>query len=221
MSLVVAIDGPAGVGKSTVARRLAERLGIPYLNTGAMYRALALAVLRAGIDPDDRARAVEVALAADVVLQPRDNGEVAILLSGEDVGGALYTPAVGAASSRLAAYSEVRRRMVELQRVCGRRGGGVLEGRDIGTVVFPETPHKFFVTARPDVRHQRRWRQLRDSGKEVTLETVAAEMASRDRRDAEREDSPLTLGEGYREVDTSDVSIDQVVDLLVAAVQPR
>ncbi|MEM7480269.1 MAG: (d)CMP kinase [Acidobacteriota bacterium] len=219
MSLVVAIDGPAGVGKSTVARRLAARLGVPYLNTGAMYRALALRVLDHGVDVADRRAAEAVALAAELELRPGADGEVRVILDGEDVSDRLYVPEVGAASSQIAAYGAVRKRLVALQRSCGEAAGGVLEGRDIGTVVFPHTPYKFFVTARPEVRHHRRWQQLRDAGDEVSREQVAAEMERRDRRDAGRSDSPLACDASYREVDTSDVSIDEVVDELEQAVR--
>jgi len=220
---IVAIDGPAGVGKSTAARALARHLGVPYLDTGAMYRTLALAVLRAGLDPTDAAQEEAVlatATTARVTLEPR-GGTFDVLLEGEPVGDAIRTQAVGEAASVVSAHPAVRRRMVALQREAAAQRGGVLEGRDIGTVVFPDTPHKLFVDARPEVRYRRRYEQLRQRGEAVTLAEVAAEMERRDRRDQDREAAPLTQDASYIHIDTSDREIDAVVAAMVAAVEAR
>ena len=170
--LIVAIDGPAGGGKSTAARRLAERLGVPYLDTGAMYRAVAVAVLDHGADPKDREAVVKVAKTIDVSLVSREDGSFGVQLRGEDVEPRLRTPRVGEAASLVSTYPEVRQRMVALQRATGRRIGAVLEGRDIGTKVFPDTPHKFFVTARPEVRAERRYQQHKEAGTDVDRDEV-------------------------------------------------
>jgi len=217
--LVVAIDGPAGVGKSTAARQLAERLGVPYLDTGAMYRAIALAVLDSGHDPDDREAVLEIAERADLSLRGEPDGRFSVLLDGEPVEPRIRAPRVGEAASKVSVHPEVRKRMVALQRASAQQFGAVLEGRDIGTKVFPDTPHKFFVTARPEVRIERRFRQLREMGREIERSEIEREVEERDARDAGREASPLTHDDSYTLVDTSDIGIDEVVDGMERAVR--
>lgn len=217
--LVVAIDGPAGTGKSTAARRLARRLGIPYLDTGAMYRAVALAVLDRGADPDDAEAVREIAERAEVGLRGREDGDFEVLLDGEPVEPRIRAPRVGEAASKVSVIPEVRERLVTLQRACAARFGGVLEGRDVGTRVFPDTPHKFFVTARPEVRHRRRWEELREQGRDVQLDAVVREMRERDERDSTRSESPLTLDGSYVEIDTSELPIDEVVERMTRVVR--
>jgi CMP/dCMP kinase len=210
--LIVAIDGPAGVGKSSVARRLAQRLGVPYVDTGAMYRALALKALRLELDPRDAAAMTQLGENTRIDHRLEPDGTFVVTLDGEALGAALRTPEVGEAASRVARHSGVRARLVALQRACGRDRGAVMEGRDIGTVVFPDTPHKFFLTADPSVRHQRRLRQLEGSGRPASATAVVDEINRRDARDRERSESPLTHDESYTVIDTSSQSIDEVVD---------
>ncbi len=217
--LVIAIDGPSGVGKSTAARRLARRLGVPYLNTGAMYRAVALEALESGVNPDDEKAVADLAERIDLALDldPGDGG-ARVLLDGDAVGERIRSPEVGETSSRLSTHPEIRRRLVALQQEFARRHGGVLEGRDIGTRVFPETPHKFFLDARQEVRYRRRYDELAAAGSDVSYGEVTVEIDRRDQRDAHREESPLTYDESYTLIDTSDLAPDEVVDRMVEAI---
>jgi GTPase len=219
--LIVAVDGPSGVGKSTAARRLARRLGVPFLDTGAMYRAIGLKVLESGVDPLDREDVIATAAAADVRLGRREDGGFEVLLDGEPVEARIRTPEVGEATSAISAYPEVRERMVRLQREAAERFGAVLEGRDIGTRVFPDTPYKFYLDARSDVRFQRRFDELAAAGRDVTFDQVVAEMGRRDLRDSTRTDSPLTRDGSYTFIDSSELTIDDVVDRMAGAIEGR
>ncbi|HVS16901.1 MAG TPA: (d)CMP kinase [Thermoanaerobaculia bacterium] len=217
---VVAIDGPAGVGKSTTARMLARRLGIPYLDTGAMYRCLALGVLRQGIDPEDRAAVEAGAAGTRLELRMTDDGPE-LLLDGTPVGAEIRSSEVSQATSTISTYPEVRRRMVELQRRFGERHGGVIEGRDIGSVVFPATPHKFFLDADPRVRAERRHRELEARGERREAREIAAELEERDQRDRQRQDSPLVRCSDHVLIDTGELRPEQVVERIASAVCER
>jgi cytidylate kinase len=218
---VVAIDGPAGSGKSTVARRLAKRLGVPYLDTGAMYRALGLLASERGVDPDDAEAAGGLAASARLELSLASDGSATLLLGGEAIDERIRRPEVAALTSRLAVHPAVRARMVELQRGFVRRHGGVLEGRDIGTRVVPETPHKFYLDAAPEVRAARRLAELRGKGMAVEATALAREIDERDARDRSRPESPLAAAPDAVEVDTTGMTLDQVVDRLERAVRER
>jgi len=211
--LIVAIDGPSGAGKSTVARALAERLGVPYIDTGAMYRAVGLAAREAGVtlpitDPD---RVAELADELEVGLEPGPDG-TRVLLSSRDVSQAIRQPEIALYASAVSAIPEVRRRMVAQQRRLAGDRGGVMEGRDIGTRVFPETPFKFFLTASPEVRALRRSQELAQSGRAEPYEKVLAEMTARDLADRTRADSPLTLDGRYVVMDTTQRGIPDIVE---------
>jgi cytidylate kinase len=219
--IVVAIDGPSGVGKSTVARLLARRLAIPFLDTGAMYRAIALKVLDSGVDPHDRERVERLVETTTVGLERRPDGSFDVLLDGAPVESRIRTPEVGAASSVVSAHSGVRQRLVALQHDAAHHFGGVLEGRDIGTRVFPETPHKFFLDARPEVRFQRRHDELLAAGRDVSLEQVVQEITERDHRDSTRADSPLTRDASYTFVDASEMTVEEVVERMVGVIEGR
>jgi len=215
--LIVAIDGPSGVGKTTVSRLVARELNIPQIDTGAMYRAIGLAATRAGIDVKDEAKIADLASKSNIEFIPGEKPRT--ILNGEDVTDFIRTPEISMAASHVSAVPAVRRVLVNLQQVMGRRSGGVLEGRDIGTKVFPETPHKFFLTARPEVRAQRRHRELMAKGQPVDFEKVLADTNQRDQQDSTRADSPLTWDASYTVVDTSDLTIPEVVSRIVAAVR--
>ncbi len=205
--MVIAIDGPAGSGKSTVARRLADRLDLDYLDTGAMYRAVTFAVLRRNLDPDDAP-----AVAALVCSVEMDVDDQTVHVDGVDATIEIRGPEVTRAVSTVAANSAVRAELVARQiRWAAEHGGGVIEGRDIGTVVFPDARLKVYLTARPAVRAERRSREVTD----LDYETVAAEITRRDTHDSTREASPLTLAPDAVTVDTSDLGIDDIVATLV------
>ncbi|MEM1179622.1 MAG: (d)CMP kinase [Acidobacteriota bacterium] len=219
--LIIAIDGPSGVGKSTVARLLARRLRVPMLNTGAMYRTVALDALESGLDPEDRKEIRRRLKDLDLDLRPDGDGGIEVLLKGEPVGGRIRTPEVSKAASIVSAHSAVRKRMVEIQRRFGQRGGGVLEGRDIGTVVFPDTPFKFFLDARADVRAERRYRELVAAGRGSTQEEVLKDLEERDQRDRKRQDSPLTVTDEHFQIDTSDLLPPEIVERMVGVIRTK
>lgn len=210
---VIAIDGPAGSGKSTVAGRLAERLELPYLDTGAMYRAVAFAALRRGIDPDDKEPVARMAKTLELSV---DDGRVTV--DGVDASIEIRGAEITRAVSAVAANPSVRAELVRRQREwVAERGGGVVEGRDIGTVVFPEAQFKAYLTARLEVRANRRHQEVTG----MDYELVASDMVRRDALDSGREADPLTCAEDALVVDTSDRSIDQIVDDLLASMGDR
>jgi cytidylate kinase len=205
---VIAIDGPAGSGKSTVARAVAGRLGIAYLDTGAMYRSVALAAIRHGIDPADTERVGAVARAIRLDL----GVEGTVHVDGFDATIEIRGPEVTRAVSVVAANPEVRTELRERQRRwVDQAGGGVLEGRDIGTVVFPDADLKVYLDAKPEVRAARRSREVT----ELSYETVAADLARRDALDQGRDDSPLTVAGDAVVIDTSDLGVDDIVERIV------
>jgi cytidylate kinase len=215
---IVAIDGPSGVGKTTTSKLVARALNLPHIDTGAMYRAVALAAKRAGIGTRDAPALEDLASTVHIEFIPGDPPRV--VLNGEDVTPLLRTPDMSMAASDVSAIPGVRRVLVRLQQDLGHRDGGVLEGRDIGTKVFPETPHKFFLTARPEVRARRRTEEMLAKGQPADYETVLADCLARDEQDSTRQDSPLTYDQTYAVIDTSDLTIDEVVKRIVAAVSP-
>jgi len=206
---VIAIDGPVGAGKSTVARELARELGFTYLNTGAMYRAVAVAARDQGIGPDDPALESSLKPLLDSIVI-RFEGE-RVVLGGRDITQMVGAPEVGDLASRLSTLAPVRAKMRELQRGAGCEGGVVMEGRDIGTAVFPDAEFKFFLTAAINVRAERRYRELLTKGLATSQAEVLAQLRERDRRDAGRELAPLRRADDAIVIDSSALNIEEVV----------
>ncbi len=218
--MVIAIDGPAASGKTTTAKLVAQRLGYLHVDTGAMYRAVTLKVLRSGVEPEDR-RGVAALLETTRVLLRVEGGILRVLLDGEDVTEEIRSPEVTRAVSAVSSLPEVRQVMVREQRAMGAGGGIVLEGRDIGTVVFPDAECKFFLIAGIDVRAKRRLKELREKGISAELEELENEIRTRDRLDSTRELSPLRKAEDAVEIDTSELTIEEQVDEVVRIVKER
>jgi len=215
--LVIAIDGPSGAGKSTAGRALAARLGYTFIDTGAMYRALALAAQRAGLPAEDGTALAELLRRTRIELLPSG----AVLLDGQDVSADIRTRAVSAAASQVSVHPAVRREMVRRQQELGRAGGVVLDGRDIGTAVFPQADVKLYIDADPARRAERRYRELRAAGAEADQPAIERDIRERDRADMSRADSPLTRADDAVHVDTSDLDPQQVLERLVEIVRQR
>ena len=213
--MIIAIDGPSGAGKSTLGKMLAKRYGLLYLDTGAMYRAAALAAVRAGITLDDAKAVTEVVGRAKIELKSEPDG-LRVLLDGDDVTAEIRTLEAAQAASMVSTISEVRRIMVRHQREIGESApnGCVLEGRDIGTVVFPNADVKFFLTAKPEARARRRFEEDKAKGRITTYEQTLSEINARDERDVARADSPLDIADGAKVIDTSDLDLTEVFDVM-------
>jgi len=218
--LTVAIDGPAGAGKSTVARQLAKQLKYIYIDTGAMYRAVALAVLRSGIATDDIQRIVEFTSKLDIKLK-YEGGANRVWLDGEDVTNEIRTPEVSKLVSIIAQIPAVRQIMLERQRELAKGGGVVMDGRDIGTKVLPHADVKIFLTASIAERARRRWLELVEKGYDIDLADLEQEIARRDQMDRERAVSPLVQAADAILIDTTNLSIEQAVDRIMAICKER
>ena len=205
--MIIAIDGPSGAGKSTVAKLLAKELGIEYIDTGAMYRAIALKTVRSGVDTEDPA-----ALAAFLDGAEVDLAGAQILLDGEDVSGLIRTEEVSMAASRVSSIPAVRQKLVALQREMGVRKSVVMDGRDIGSNVFPDADHKFFITASPEVRAQRRMKELVERGEDACFEDVLADIEKRDWDDSHRALNPLVQTEDAVLIDTDGLGIEEALE---------
>ncbi len=210
--MIVAIDGPAGSGKSTVARSLARRLGFTYLDSGALYRTITLLALEAGADLDDGPELGRIAEGASIELRERDDDNVQVLVDGRDVSAEIREPRVTGASSTVAAHPEVREALLRKQRELIAAGNYVVEGRDIGTVVAPDAPVKVFLTADPDERARRRADELSRRGIESEADEVRAAIEQRDRLDSTRSAAPLRTADDAVVIDTTGLTVDEVVE---------
>lgn len=211
---VIAIDGPAGAGKSTVAQMLAQRLGLAYVDSGATYRAAALKVLESGVSLEDEEAIVRVVASAEIRFVPR-RPQPQVLLDGKDVTTAIRTQEVTEAASRVSRLPAVRQKLVALQRSLLKAPGVVMEGRDIGSVVFPGAPLKIFLKADPKERARRRVRQDQEQGRPSTLKDTLSEISSRDQRDAERQSSPLAAAQDATILDSTRLSVEEVVEQIL------
>ncbi|WP_240968174.1 (d)CMP kinase [Paenibacillus aquistagni] len=209
----IAIDGPAGAGKSTVARHVARKLGYIYIDTGAMYRAVALHMLEQGIRPSEPSKAKQAMKDVRIELLPGEDGQ-RVLLNGLDVTRQIRTPEISLMASQFAQHEDVREQLVAMQRELATKKGIVMDGRDIGTIVLPSAEFKWFLTASVDERAKRRYAELKDKS-EVTLEQLKHEIAERDRQDENRAISPLRQAEDALLLDTTHMSIDEIVELMV------
>lgn len=213
--MIVAIDGPAGAGKSTVAKILAKRLGFLYIDTGAMYRALTLKALENNIDISDEQRINQLALNTSIDLLNNPNGPLKVILDGRDVSLDIRKPQITQVVSDVSKIKEVRQVLVKLQRELGQRGDCVLEGRDIGTVVFPDAQKKFFIDASAQVRVNRRFKELKGLNQDVAENDVARDLSNRDKIDSTREISPLRKADDAIYIDTTNLSIEEVVEKML------
>jgi len=222
---IVTIDGPSGAGKSTISKLLAARLHYTYLDTGAMYRVVGLQVMRAGLDlqaAGAQQKLEQLLDDLDMDLAPGEEGqETRALLGGEDVSEAIRTPEMAMVASRVSAEPAVRRKLTEMQRAIGNNGAIVAEGRDMGTVVFPEAKHKFFLDASPGERASRRQKQLMEKGQQVDYQEILAQIEKRDRDDSSRSLAPLQPAADAIVIDSSRMSIDEVVSYMLGIVNQQ
>ena len=218
--LIIAIDGPAASGKSTTAQLLAKKLGYLYIDTGAMYRACALKAKKMGIDINDEESIRNLLDFIDIQIE-NDNSKNRILLDGEDVSEDIRADDISSLASAISAIPAVRYKMVELQRKMGEKGSVILDGRDIGTFVFPDAEVKFFLTASPEIRAKRRWLELQQKGIDKNFSEVLADLVKRDNNDSQRALAPLKKAEDAIEIDTSNMTIEEQTDYLYQIIRSR
>lgn len=218
MSINIAIDGPAGAGKSTIAKMVAKQLGYIYVDTGAMYRAMALYIMKQNIKPEEAEKISDKCKEADISIEYRDGAQI-VILNGEDVTGMLRTEEVGNMASVTSVNPDVRAKLVDLQRVLASKQNVVMDGRDIGTVVLPNASVKIYLTASSKVRAERRYLELKAKGEEADINKIEADIIERDNRDMNRDISPLRQAEDAVLIDSSDMTVDEVVKAMIELVE--
>ena len=217
----VAIDGPAGAGKSTIAKMVAKKLGFTYVDTGSMYRAMALACIRAGLKAEQQEEVCKVCEGLDVSLEYDENGVQQVILNGENVNAYIRTEEVGNMTSAIAVYGPVREKLVALQRKLGTKYDVIMDGRDIGTCVLKDAPVKIYLTASSRTRAERRYKELTEKGVQCNIDDIEKDIIDRDYRDMHREISPLKQADDAALVDTSNMGIDEVVNTLVEIIETK
>jgi len=217
---VIAIDGPSGAGKSTIAKRLARQLGYTYIDTGAMYRAIGWQTKRDGVDPTEESALASLCAGTEVTIQHDADGQ-RVMVNGTDVTDGIRTPEMGMLASAVSKSPAVRARLLTLQRRLGDAGGVVMDGRDIGTVVFPHAEVKFFLDASAEERGRRRWQELKEKGMDVDRDAITSEIRARDQQDSSRAIAPLKRAEDARYVDSSTMTIDEVVEVMLSVVKGK
>jgi cytidylate kinase len=219
MSIAIALDGPAGAGKSSIAKRAAKALNFIYVDTGALYRTIGLAATRENVEPVPSKDVDELLEKITVDLTFNDEGEQIVLLNGEDVSGLIRTPQASMMASKISAVPSVRAYLLDLQRDIAKTHNVIMDGRDIGTVVLPDAKVKIFLTASAEIRAQRRYKELTEKGMDVVYEDILKDVIARDYNDSHRETAPLKPAEGCVIVDTSDLDFEQSVEKIISVVK--
>lgn len=219
MSVAIALDGPAGAGKSSIAKRAAKALDFIYVDTGALYRTIGLAATRKGVEPKPSAEVEKLLSEITVDLTFNDKGEQIVLLDGEDVSGLIRTPEASMMASKISAVPSVRAYLLDLQRNMAKSHNVIMDGRDIGTVVLPDAKVKIFLTASPEARAQRRYKELCEKGMDVKYEDILNDVITRDYNDSQRETAPLKPAEGCVMVDTTELDFEQSVEKIISVIK--
>lgn len=219
MPVAVALDGPAGAGKSSIARRAAKALDYIYVDTGALYRTIGLAASRLSVEPVDSAEIDELLGKITIELAFNDDGEQMVLLDGEDVSGFIRTPEASMMASKISAIPQVRAYLLDLQRDIAKKNNVIMDGRDIGTVVLPDAQVKIFLTASPEARAQRRYKELCEKGMNVKYEEILNDVITRDYNDSHRKTAPLKPAEGCVMVDTTELDFEQSVNKIISVIK--
>lgn len=221
MSIAVALDGPAGAGKSSIAKRAAAALDFIYVDTGALYRTIGLAASRRGVEPVASPEVEELLSSINVDLTFNEKGDQVVLLDGEDVSGVIRTPEASMMASKISAIPAVRAYLLDLQRNMAKTHNVIMDGRDIGTVVLPDAQVKIFLTASPEARAQRRYKELVEKGMDVKYEDILQDVITRDYNDTHRETAPLKPAEGCVMVDTTELDFEQSVEKIISVIKER
>lgn len=219
MSIAIAIDGPAGAGKSTISNAAAKQLGYIYIDTGALYRTVGLAASRAGVEPVEGKAVDDLLSKITVELTFNENGEQVVLLDKEDVSGLIRTPEASMMASKISAVPSVRAYLLDLQRDMAKKNNVIMDGRDIGTVILPDAEVKIFLTATPEARAERRYKELKEKGMDVKYEDILEDVKTRDYNDSHREIAPLKQADDAVLADTTDVDLQGSIDLIIKIIK--
>ncbi len=219
MSIAIAIDGPAGAGKSTISKSAAKKLGFIYIDTGALYRTVGLAASRAGVEPVEGKEVDELLSKIEVELTFNDKGEQVVLLNKEDVSGLIRTPEASMMASKISAVPSVRAFLLDLQRDMAKKNNVIMDGRDIGTVILPDAEVKIFLTAAPEARAERRYKELKEKGMDVKYEDILADVIERDYNDTHRDIAPLKQADDAILADTTEIDLQGSIDLIVKIIK--